>query len=201
MIEKRSIEPDGTMRVQTTLTYARQAFAAARARAGVEEGRVAEDASSGRPETARVGPSREEQTPIVRMINRREFLGITLGAGAALALTPELLRALQQSGGKLIQRAIPSSGEMLPVIGLAFANHPRARIPPRSRRSSRRWSTTAAESSTRCTAAPAAEQVARHGCQRARDSEQDLLVDARALPSARRPPQPGAAAVKAQIEA
>src|SRR5688572_3931219 len=50
------------------------------------------------------------------MINRREFFGISLGAGATLALTPELLRALQQS--KLIQRAIPSSGEMLPVIGL-----------------------------------------------------------------------------------
>ena len=50
------------------------------------------------------------------MITRREFLGTTLGAGATLALTPELLRALQQ--GKLIQRAIPSSGEMLPVIGL-----------------------------------------------------------------------------------
>ena len=42
------------------------------------------------------------------MINRREFLGITAGAGAALALTPELLRASQQSGGTLIQRAIPS---------------------------------------------------------------------------------------------
>ena len=56
------------------------------------------------------------------MINRREFLGISVGAGAALALTPELLRALQQSGGKLIQRAIPSSGEMLPVIGLQFGN-------------------------------------------------------------------------------
>ena len=52
------------------------------------------------------------------MINRREFLGISLGAGATLALTPELLRALQQSNGKLIQRAIPSSGEMIPVIGL-----------------------------------------------------------------------------------
>ena len=60
------------------------------------------------------------------MINRREFLGTSLGAGAALALTPELLRALQdfrQPGAKLIQRAIPSSGEMLPVIGLTFANH------------------------------------------------------------------------------
>ena len=51
------------------------------------------------------------------MINRREFLGVTLGAGA-LALTPDPLHALPQSGGKLIQRAIPSSGEMLPVIGM-----------------------------------------------------------------------------------
>src|SRR5687768_6419728 len=50
------------------------------------------------------------------MVNRREFLGITVGAGASLAFTPNLLRAFQQSGGKLIQRAIPSSGEMLPVI-------------------------------------------------------------------------------------
>ena len=31
--------------------------------------------------------------------------------------------ALQQ-GGKLIQRAIPSSGEMLPALGLSFSNHP-----------------------------------------------------------------------------
>lgn len=50
------------------------------------------------------------------MINRREFLGITTGAGITLALTPELLRALQQQNGKLIQRAIPSTGEMVPVI-------------------------------------------------------------------------------------
>jgi aryl-alcohol dehydrogenase-like predicted oxidoreductase len=50
------------------------------------------------------------------MVNRREFLGITAGAGATLSLTPQLLRALQQQGGKLIQRAIPSTGEMLPVI-------------------------------------------------------------------------------------
>jgi hypothetical protein len=51
------------------------------------------------------------------MISRREWLGMSLGAGATLALTPELLRAfqLQQQGGKLLQRAIPSSGEMLPV--------------------------------------------------------------------------------------
>ena len=50
------------------------------------------------------------------MIGRRRFFEIAAGAGASLALTPELLRALQQSGGKLIQRAIPSTGEMLPVL-------------------------------------------------------------------------------------
>jgi aryl-alcohol dehydrogenase-like predicted oxidoreductase len=53
------------------------------------------------------------------MINRRKFFGITAGAGATLTLTPQLLRALQtleQQGGKLIQRAIPSTGEMLPAI-------------------------------------------------------------------------------------
>ncbi len=50
------------------------------------------------------------------MINRREFLGTSLGVGASLALSPELLRAVQKSSGKLIQRAIPSSGEKLPVI-------------------------------------------------------------------------------------
>ena len=61
------------------------------------------------------------------MISRREWLGRSLGAGAALALTPQLLRALQtfqQQGGTLIQRAIPSSGEMLPAVGLSFSNHP-----------------------------------------------------------------------------
>jgi aryl-alcohol dehydrogenase-like predicted oxidoreductase len=57
------------------------------------------------------------------MISRRDFFGITLGAGATMALTPALLRALQQPSGKLLQRAIPSSGEMLPVVGLSFSNH------------------------------------------------------------------------------
>jgi aryl-alcohol dehydrogenase-like predicted oxidoreductase len=56
------------------------------------------------------------------MINRREFLGITAGAGVSLALTPELLRAFQR--GLLVQRAIPSSGEMLPVI--SFSPRPTA---------------------------------------------------------------------------
>jgi aryl-alcohol dehydrogenase-like predicted oxidoreductase len=50
------------------------------------------------------------------MVNRREFCGITLSAGAALALTPEMLRAFSPQTGTLIQRAIPSTGEKLPVI-------------------------------------------------------------------------------------
>jgi aryl-alcohol dehydrogenase-like predicted oxidoreductase len=51
-------------------------------------------------------------------MNRREFLEITAGAGATLALSSNLLRTLQQPGGKLLQRAIPSTGEMLPVISV-----------------------------------------------------------------------------------
>jgi aryl-alcohol dehydrogenase-like predicted oxidoreductase len=50
------------------------------------------------------------------MFSRREFLGTSLGAGAALALAPELLRAHQSSAGKLLQRAIPSSGETVPIV-------------------------------------------------------------------------------------
>jgi aryl-alcohol dehydrogenase-like predicted oxidoreductase len=57
------------------------------------------------------------------MVNRRDFLGLAAGAGASLTLTPGLLRALevleQQQSGKLLQRAIPSTGEMLPVISYA----------------------------------------------------------------------------------
>ena len=52
------------------------------------------------------------------MISRREFLGTSIGAGASLALAPQVIRAFQ-SGGKLIQRAIPSSGEMVPVISFS----------------------------------------------------------------------------------
>lgn len=50
------------------------------------------------------------------MINRRDFIGITVGVGATLGLTPRLLHALVQ--GQIIQRAIPSTGEKIPVIGL-----------------------------------------------------------------------------------
>jgi aryl-alcohol dehydrogenase-like predicted oxidoreductase len=50
------------------------------------------------------------------MVNRRDFLGMTVGAGAALTLNPRLLRALTQQ--QLLTRPIPSSGEQLPLVGL-----------------------------------------------------------------------------------
>lgn len=49
------------------------------------------------------------------MINRRQWMGMTLGASAALAMNPRVLLAAQQA---VIQRTIPSSGERVPVIGL-----------------------------------------------------------------------------------
>ncbi|HEU5208033.1 MAG TPA: aldo/keto reductase [Longimicrobiales bacterium] len=53
------------------------------------------------------------------MINRREWLGLALGAGAALALDPRLLRAARAPRKlKLITRPIPSTGEELPLVGL-----------------------------------------------------------------------------------
>jgi aryl-alcohol dehydrogenase-like predicted oxidoreductase len=50
------------------------------------------------------------------MMNRRAWLGLTVGAGTALALDPRILRAIQQSD--LITRAVPSTGEQLPIVGL-----------------------------------------------------------------------------------
>lgn len=50
------------------------------------------------------------------MVTRREWLQITAGASAVLSMTPRLLAALQQ--GQLIRRAMPSTGELIPVIGL-----------------------------------------------------------------------------------
>ncbi len=49
------------------------------------------------------------------MISRRQWLGLSLGAGATMALNPRLLMAAQQA---VATRAIPSSGEQVPVIGL-----------------------------------------------------------------------------------
>jgi aryl-alcohol dehydrogenase-like predicted oxidoreductase len=65
------------------------------------------------------------------VISRRQWLGLSLRTTALLVLASSQLRALPQSSdsssrstGPLIQRPIPSSGETLPVIGLAFSNHP-----------------------------------------------------------------------------
>src|SRR5690606_29026890 len=55
------------------------------------------------------------------MISRREWLGLTLGASAALALNPRLLHAAPRTGAgalKLIMRKVPSTGEELPLVGL-----------------------------------------------------------------------------------
>jgi len=49
------------------------------------------------------------------MMNRREWLRITAGAGAALTINPRILRALQEQE---IMKPIPSTGERIPVIGL-----------------------------------------------------------------------------------
>jgi aryl-alcohol dehydrogenase-like predicted oxidoreductase len=49
-------------------------------------------------------------------LSRREWLRLTAGAGSALALAPELLTALQTQ--EVLTKAVPSSGERLPVIGL-----------------------------------------------------------------------------------
>lgn len=52
------------------------------------------------------------------MISRRNWLGVTLGAGAALALDTRIARALSFRTQDLITRAIPSSGERIPLVGL-----------------------------------------------------------------------------------
>jgi aryl-alcohol dehydrogenase-like predicted oxidoreductase len=50
------------------------------------------------------------------MMNRRQWMGMALGAGAAWGLGPRL--ALGAGGSPLLSRPIPSSGEKIPVIGL-----------------------------------------------------------------------------------
>ncbi len=50
------------------------------------------------------------------MLTRRALLKDTAAAGTAMALLPRLLQA--QSGTEIIKRAIPSSGEELPMVGL-----------------------------------------------------------------------------------
>ncbi|MFQ6007154.1 MAG: aldo/keto reductase, partial [Woeseia sp.] len=50
------------------------------------------------------------------MITRRDYLGYSVLTGILSTLQPGLLRAIE--GGNLITRAIPSSGEELPIVGL-----------------------------------------------------------------------------------
>ena len=50
------------------------------------------------------------------MLTRRDWLTLTAGTGAALAFDP--LSLLAQAQQPLITRAIPSSGEKLPIVGL-----------------------------------------------------------------------------------
>jgi len=55
------------------------------------------------------------------MISRREWLRLSIGTGAALAcgkrqIDAQVLEALQP--GKLLMRAIPSTGERVPIVGL-----------------------------------------------------------------------------------
>lgn len=57
------------------------------------------------------------------MVSRRAWLRMTAGVGATLGLNPRVLEALQGLQDQpLIQRAIPKTGELLPVIGLGGAN-------------------------------------------------------------------------------
>ncbi|MFC4728333.1 aldo/keto reductase [Coralloluteibacterium thermophilus] len=51
------------------------------------------------------------------MITRREYLKLSLAAGVTLAINPKLLRA-DDTPQALITRAIPRTGEQLPVVGL-----------------------------------------------------------------------------------
>ena len=50
------------------------------------------------------------------MLTRREWFSLSLGATATLAISPRALFGAK--GGQLLRRAIPSTGEKLPVIGL-----------------------------------------------------------------------------------
>src|SRR5215468_11796271 len=52
-------------------------------------------------------------------MNRRQFIKTGIAAGVAMALPDFELFA--QGGAPLIQKKIPSSGEMIPVIGLGTA--------------------------------------------------------------------------------
>jgi len=55
------------------------------------------------------------------MLNRRDWLRVTASAGAGLSLSPRLLEALSKPASfrqELLTRAVPSTGEQLPIVGL-----------------------------------------------------------------------------------
>jgi aryl-alcohol dehydrogenase-like predicted oxidoreductase len=129
------------------------------------------------------------------MISRRDFLGMSVGAGATLALTPARLLARQQTA-TLIRRAIPSSGEMLPVVGLQFGNPP----PPDHAalkevletlvgNGGRFFDTVHQSAAAEEVSAAIATELGVHD---------QLFWSSRASPAG--PPQPGPAAAKAQME-
>jgi aryl-alcohol dehydrogenase-like predicted oxidoreductase len=125
------------------------------------------------------------------MISRRDFVATSLGAGAALALTPELLFAQRA----LIQRAIPSSGEMLPVIGLQFGNPP----PPNTPLAEvlKTFVDNGGRFLDAVHQALQAEEITA-AVVTGGGTRGKVFLSSRASPAG--PPQPGAAAAKAQIE-
>jgi aryl-alcohol dehydrogenase-like predicted oxidoreductase len=54
------------------------------------------------------------------MVSRRDWFKITAAAGVALSLPTSVLRAMERGtlGKELLRRAIPSTGEKLPLVGL-----------------------------------------------------------------------------------
>ena len=50
------------------------------------------------------------------MLTRRDWLRTTAAAGAAVTLSPDILRALRRQ--EMMTRAIPSTGERVPIVGL-----------------------------------------------------------------------------------
>ena len=57
------------------------------------------------------------------MLSRRAWLKTLAGRGAALGLSPRVVDALQELRSRpLLRRAIPKTGELLPVVGLGGAN-------------------------------------------------------------------------------
>jgi len=51
-----------------------------------------------------------------RVLSRRQFIGTSLAAGAAMTLSPHFLALAQE--GAVLSKAIPATGQMIPAIGL-----------------------------------------------------------------------------------